>query len=95
MQQFAPQQRKPFIHQYEVGIVANVAGCGAEVQDGARQRALDPVRMHVCHHIVAHFFFDPFRFRKIDLLRVDPHFGDLFRTDGKTQFHLAFRQGDP
>ena len=93
--QLPPDDVQRVAHQDDVGVVPDVAGCGAEMDDSLRLRALQPVGVNMGHHIVTHFLLPAFRVLIVDVVRVAFQFRDLLIGDRKPQLLLRLGQRDP
>ena len=93
--EFLFDESQAFGHRDDVGVVADVAGRGAEVDDALRVRALDAVGIDVRHDVVTAFllFFDGDFI--VDVVGVRFQFVDLLLRDGQAQFVLGLGQSDP
>ena len=94
-EELPPDDVQRVAHQDDVGVVPDVAGCGAEMDDSLRLRALQPVGVNMGHHIVTHFLLPAFRVLIVDVVRVAFQFRDLLIGDRKPQFLLRLGQRDP
>ncbi len=93
--QTVPDQAQSPVHDDQVGVVADIAGRCAQMDDAARARALEPVGDDVRHDIVTHLLLLTSGFLVIDVFRVRPHFFDLRVCDWQSELLLRFRQSDP
>jgi len=66
-------------------VVGDVAGGGAEVDDGGGEGAAGGERMHVRHDVVAHAALLLLRARKVDVLEVGAHLLKLRLADLQAQ----------
>ena len=93
--QFSSDDRERIPHKNNVRIVADVAGCGSEVNNSSGFRALQTVRVHVRHDIVADLFFTRFGVRVIDVLSMCLELRDLLVGDIESEFLLRLGESDP
>ncbi len=93
--QFPADQPKAFRHEEDVGVVPHIAGRCPQVDNRFRVRTLDPVGVHVRHHVVAHDLFTGLCHIVIDIVPVGLHLGNLLFGDGKAQFLFRLRERDP
>ena len=84
-----------FGHGDDVGVVADIAGRGAEVDDALRVRALDAVGIDVGHDVVAALLLFLDGDFVVDVIGVRFQFVDLLLGDGQAQFMFGLRQSDP
>ena len=82
-------------HHDDVGVVADIAGGGAQVDDGARLGALPAERVNVGHHVVPHLPFPGLGHLVIDIVGVPLHLVDLLLGNRKPQLLFGLRQSDP
>ena len=95
VQELFPDQLQGFGHEDDVGVVADVAAGGAEVDDAFRLRALDAVGIDVAHDVVPYHLLALFRHFIVHIVRAALQFFDLIFRDVQPQFLFRFRQGDP
>ena len=94
-------QGKPLLHQDHIGIVADIAARGAEVDDARRFRALLSVGVNMAHHIVPYLSLTLFCHLVINIvlmaLQLVDHFPGNHRLPvfRKAELHLRLGQGDP
>ena len=93
--QQAADLRKRLAHENDIGIVADVAGCGAEVQNGLRLRTARAVSQYVGHDIVPHFVFACRGIVIVDVRDVCAQLPDLRVCDRQPKLLLALCQCDP
>ena len=82
-------------HDDDVGVVADIAGGSAQVDDALCLRALEAVGVDMAHDVVADEFFSGLRFLIVDVVLMGDEFVDLFFSDREAQLHLGFREGNP
>ena len=91
------------LHQDEIGVVGDVAGCGAEVNDVARAGRDVPEGVDVGHHVVAEALFVGRGAVQVDVVEVGAELGQLFRLEAgrlavvgeKTEFRLGLGEPEP
>ena len=93
--QLAPDKTQGVRHDDDIGVVAHIAGGGAQVDNRAGVRALLAKGVHVRHHVVPDDLFTRLCDVVIDVVGVLLHFVDLLLGNGQTQFHFGLRQRDP
>ena len=93
--QQAADLRKRLAHENDIGIVADVAGRGAEVQNGLCLRAARAVGQHMGHDIVPHFVFTCRGIVIVDVGDVRAQFLNLCVRDRQTELLFALCQRDP
>ena len=90
-----PNNLHGFRHDDDVGVVADIAACCAEVDDAGSLRALLAVGIHMAHHVVAHKALALFGDFIVDVLGVCLQLIDLFLRDRQTELHFALCKCDP
>ena len=95
LRRFFQQNAGRFPKLDDVGVVADVAGSRAEVNDALGGRTLYSVRIDVRHHVVPHLALARLGGRVIDVVRVRRKLRDLRVGDVKPERLLRLRQRDP
>ncbi len=93
--QLVAHQTQTLGHDDDVGVVADIAGGSAEVNDALCVRALHAVGVDMAHHIMAHQLFALGGDLVVDVVGVRLQLVDLRLRDGETEFHFRFGKGDP
>ena len=93
--QQAADLRKRLAHENDIGIVADVAGRGAEVQNWLRLRTARAVSQYVGHDIVPHFVFTCRGIVIVDVGDVRAQLLNLLIRDRQTELLFALCQRDP
>ena len=78
-----------------VGIVAHIAACRAEVDDRLRLRALLAVGIDMAHNVVADYLLARLRDLVIDVVLERFKLRYLLVADVEAELLLCLRQGDP
>ena len=86
---------KRLAHENDIGVVADVAGRGAEVQNGLCLRAARAVGQHVGHDVVPHLVLARRGVVIVDVGDVRAQLLNLLIRDRQTELLLALRQRDP
>lgn len=92
--QARPDQDDRFPDAKGVGVVLDVHGGGAEVDDPARRRALLGEGFDLGHQVVPYLRLDGERALDVDVARLRLELGDL-RRRGEAVAHLHARQAHP
>jgi len=95
MKEFLEEEREGLFELDEVGVVSDVGGGGAEVDDGFGVGAGVAEGVDMGHDVVAEFFFVGVDFVKVDVGGGRLHLGNLFGRDGEAMFVLGFGEGNP
>jgi hypothetical protein len=84
-------------HEEDVGVIDDVHGGSAEVDNRFCLRALHPEGLHVAHHIVADLGLDRLGILEIDVVEVPAHLLKLKIRDRETErlFRLRKREPEP
>ena len=88
-------QDQSFTHQKDIGVIADIAGCGAEVDDALCLRTLFAVSMHMRHNVMTNEFLFAGCDVVVDIFLTGLELGDLFISDVKSQFFFTGSQVDP
>ena len=86
---------KRLAHEDDVRVVADIAGRGAEVQNGLRLRAARAVGQHVGHDIMPHLVLARRGVVIVDVRDVRAQLLNLLIRDRQTELLLTLRQRDP
>jgi len=89
----AAHQAQRFGHDDQVGIVSDITGRGAEVDDAGCLWTLTGINMDVRHDVVADLPLFPGGRLQVDVIEVIAQFCDLFGGDGQAQIAFCFSQG--
>ncbi len=82
-------------HNDDVGVVADVAGRGAEVDNALGVRALQAVGVDVGHDVMAAAFLLRNGVFVVNVILVRPELVNLVLRNGEAQFHFALGKGNP
>jgi hypothetical protein len=88
-------EREPVAQDHEVGVVGDVAGGRAEVQDPARRPAALAPGVHVGHHVVAQLALEALGQLEVHVLEVRAQLGELGVRDRQAELLLALGQREP
>ena len=93
--QLVPNQLQRLLHQDDVRVVAHIAACGAQVDNGHGLGALVAPCVDMSHHVMAQL---PLVLRcsgEVHVVNIGLHLVNLLLCDGKTQLHLRTGKGNP
>ena len=93
--QFGQQQVEPVPDLDEVRVVPDVAGGGAQVDDGGGQGRSHPEGVDMRHHVVADLALLLRREGEVDVSEVVPHLPQLLLRDVEAQLLLRLGQPEP
>ena len=93
--QFFLYQLQGFRHYDNICIIANVAGCGAQMNDRFCLRTLYTKSIYMRHNVVAYHFLTFFGHIIIDIVHVSFHLIDLLLGNIQSQLFLCLCKGDP
>ena len=91
----AKDQVRGFTNLDQIGVVANVAGSRAQVDDRHRVRTQLAERMNVRHHVMSQLLLLRLGKLVVDVVDVGLHLIDLLVSDVQTQLLLGSRQSNP
>jgi hypothetical protein len=82
-------------HDDDIGVVTNIAGSSAEMDDSLCCRALNAVSINVAHYVVANLFLTGFGNFVVDVILMCLKFINLLFGNVKTQLMLSLSESYP
>ena len=95
MAEFSLHQRQRFFHDEHIGVVTDIAGGGAQMNDGAGFGAGVSECVNVRHHIVAELFLVGGGLFVVHFIGVRLHFLNLLIGNRQAGALFGFGQGNP